>query len=474
MNAPDSPAAGPDRNGQWARLRDRTDEIELIISGLTTFALFALPSWMFERLALHYTHLSEALAVGGMTAVVLMTGLCYALASCFLVHLLTRAYWIGLIGLRTAFPEGIQWQRTPGIGPLTRDHYRAHLPDLKTAIRRADRLASSLFAVISLIALSVLWIGTLMLLTVVVSVTIGAQFGATNRAINFGVFGLVGLMAGLPGLLWLLDAQLGARVAWIRNNRAFRALIAAMVRMTGWLLPQRIILPVQLTLQSNTRPLVFVLALFLAVGLIVFIGNLRLIGWTSFTLSGEFHYLESSELATGLRSSHYEDQRTDKDRLRAWPMITSFEQRGGFVRLFLPYQPLRDNLILDQLCVEPERPSGATCLRRLWSVSLNGRPVSMAEFLPTERMDLRMLGLTGLVPLEDFVPGLQQLRIVWNPDASDQGAMPDDRYERDQYEYAIPFLFSPDFERDLEPPAGARAEAPSAESETSDPGDDGG
>jgi len=57
-------------------LRDRTDELELIISSLTIFALFSLPGWLFENFASSYTHLSVALAVGSTTGMVVITGLC--------------------------------------------------------------------------------------------------------------------------------------------------------------------------------------------------------------------------------------------------------------------------------------------------------------------------------------------------------------------------------------------------------------
>ena len=163
-NPPERPPEGA-HGTELARLRDRTDEIELIISGLTTVALFTLPGWLFERLAESFTHHSLLLVVSSTMMLTVLTGLCYGLGVCFLVHLMTRAYWVGLIGLRTVFPQGINWERTPGIGPLTRERYRRRLPDIKTAIERSDRLASSLFAVISVIALGILWVGAILALT---------------------------------------------------------------------------------------------------------------------------------------------------------------------------------------------------------------------------------------------------------------------------------------------------------------------
>ncbi|HMA98059.1 MAG TPA: hypothetical protein VKO38_01245, partial [Wenzhouxiangella sp.] len=159
------------------RLRDRTDEIELIISGLTTVALFTLPGWLFETLSYSYSHRMVMSSIGANILLLVVPGLFYGLGFCFGVHLMIRAYWAGLIGLRSTFPSGVNWERTPGIGPLTRDYYKQRLPDLGTAITRADHAASALFAVISMIALGVIWMATLLTGVLVVVGQIGARTG---------------------------------------------------------------------------------------------------------------------------------------------------------------------------------------------------------------------------------------------------------------------------------------------------------
>lgn len=118
---PQSDDQDRENSHELARLRDRTDELELIISSLTTVALFTLPGWLFERYAESYTHLSVTLVVSGTSAITLLTGLSYGLGSCFLLHLLARAYWVGMIGLRAVFPQGIDWDRTTGIAPPASD-----------------------------------------------------------------------------------------------------------------------------------------------------------------------------------------------------------------------------------------------------------------------------------------------------------------------------------------------------------------
>lgn len=435
------------------RLRDRTDELELIISSLTLFALFSLPGWLHEFYSSYYTHFSVAVVVGGVMGMTIVSGLCYVLASCFVLHLLTRAYWVGLIGLRTVFPDGIDWSRTPGVGPISRDYYRKVLPDLQHSIDRADRLASSLFSVISLLTLSMLWLGLVLAGTLAVAGQIGARFGMTNQAIVYVGAGVVLLLTGIPSLQWLLDRVIGPRLPWLQKQPKFQALVRGLARVSSVVMVQRLVLPVQLTLQSNTRPLIFVVALTVGAGAIVLIGNFRIVGWQNFTLSGEFDYISDAQLRAGVQSAHYEDQRTVKDRVRAWPMIPTFQHDRAFMPLFLPYQPLRDNPLLERVCEsEPERApdtepesieSEPRCLRRLWAVRLNDTEIALDGFLAAERGDLRLRGLVGVVPLHGLQPGLHSLHVRWNPGLVEDEQLIDDRYAGMNSDYRIPFLFAP-------------------------------
>ena len=448
--APPNDPSAPDR-AATDRLRDRTDELELIISSLTIFALFSMPGWLFNTLADVYTHLSTSLAIAGNLSIALATGVCYGLAACFVVHLMARAYWVGLIGLLWTFPRGINWDRTPGLGPLGREHFRKSLPDLNTVIKRTDKLASSLFAVISMMTLGVLWLGTLLIGIVVVSGLIGSRFGLTNTGMAVGFAILMFLFAGVPFIVYLLDRQLASRVPRLRDSGAFRGTVRVLRRISSVAYPQRLILPVQLTLQSNTRPAVFFLALVISIVVIVVGGNLRAAAWTNFTLSGEFTYLDTTLVGDGFNSTHYEDMATSKDRLLGWPRVDSFHQEGSFARLFLPYQPLRDNLVLDQICTDTaEAPERLACLRQLWTVSIDGTTVPMTAFVPAERGDLGMRGLIGLVPLAGLDPGMHRIEVIWNPNEAGQEAAVDDRYTVSTRTYNIPVALAPAYEMSMQ------------------------
>jgi hypothetical protein len=433
------------------RLRDRTDELELIISSLTIFALFSVPGWLFDKLADIYTHLSTSLAIASSLGMTLLAGTSFGLAACFIVHLMARAYWVGLIGLRTVFPDGINWSKTPGLGPLGRQHYRETLPNLDTVIQNTDRLASSLFAVISMLTLSVLWFGTILMATLVVSGAVGTHFGLTNTSLLIGTAAFLVVFLGIPIIVYILDRQLASRVPRLRDNRIFASLVRILSRIAGFAYPQRLVLPVQLTLQSNTRPFAFFVALTFSVIAMVAVGLTRTEAWRSFTLSEEFTYLNTAQIQDVFHSTYYEDMGSPLDRLRGWPRIDSFNQNGSFVRLFLPYYPVRDNLVLDQFCDSASDASDrVACLQQLWAVSIDGKPVSTEEFEPAERADLGMLGLIGLVPLTGLEPGLRRIEVIWNPDAANQATPVDDRYAQVKNRHIIMILFSPTYEMTLE------------------------
>jgi hypothetical protein len=85
-------------------------EPELLISGAVIFALFQLPSAidaMYERASPHMTRTSGiALLFGYWYGKAIV----YALIGSFIVHLVSRDYWVGLVGLNSVYPHGARWE----------------------------------------------------------------------------------------------------------------------------------------------------------------------------------------------------------------------------------------------------------------------------------------------------------------------------------------------------------------------------
>ncbi|MFO1495652.1 MAG: hypothetical protein U1F26_13450 [Lysobacterales bacterium] len=421
------------------RLRERTDELELIISGLTTFALLSLPSWLLDQYAGLYLQLPLPALAPTQFALGIAIGLCYALGACFIAHLCVRAYWVGLIGLHSVYPGGIRWERARSLGPVGQADLRLRIPTLDAAIAGADRIASLIYAVISLTALVVVWIALALILLFLLAVYIGEWTGQVNTAITLLVSAgmLLPLVCGL--LVWLLDAQAVRRWPQLAERRWLRRLLWWLRLPVRAVLPERLVAPVQLMLQTNTRPWIFWTLFAAALWAIPAMGSLRYQAYLQFDSLGTYTFLSNADVATGQRSAHYEDRQSGSDRLRAVPMIPAMEQQSAWLPLLLPYFPLRDDPLLRALCGEAPADRVA-CLRQLWEVRLNGQALDLSGFAPAERRDLGMRGLAGWVDLRALNPGPQVLEVRWRP-ASLTVTVED--YVPEGRTFHIPFVYAP-------------------------------
>ena len=446
----------------FERLRERTDELELLISGLSMVALFSLPGWLIDQYDGLHPLLPLWLLSAAVMAMPMTVLLCYLLASCFALHLAMRGYWVGLIGLKSAYPGGIRWSRATGTGPLTREWLQRSLPEMDTSIERADRAASMLFSVITLSGLTLLWLGLLATATFVGAAMVGSDEG-TNAAINTAMDWFAKLMIGCLLLLWLLDAVLARFLPVLRGWAWYRGLVWLLAHIVGVYFPPRLIAPIRLTLQTNSRPLLFMLAF---VAMIVVLPMLALRQFQAsygFDRFGTHGYLHARDIDDGHRSVHYESQRIGRNRSRSVPMIPAPVIESAWLPLLLPYSPIRDDALVALRCPERKRNAGGTfgapavddagarqrsratvaCLSRLWEVHLNGTPVALDGFIPTERADVGFRGLSGYVDLRGQAPGPQQLEVVFRPRPQQEATVVDESLSA-RVRYAIPFLWSPE------------------------------
>ncbi|WP_257384973.1 hypothetical protein [Tahibacter caeni] len=443
-------ASAQERRIAFESLRERTDELELIISGISLLALLALPGWLFDqwvRLELHAEGQRHLLLSLGFQ---LASGLSMTMAGAFLLHLAVRAYWVGLIGLKAAFPAGIRWDAIRSIGPITRDYHRRTVVDLDSAIDAADRAASIVFALVSLVALSVFWIGGLLALMTLLAIGVSTLFGAPlepSAKVGAMAFGVLFVFIVLPQLL-LDNAWLSRRLQQPAPDWR-RRFVELLVRLQSVVIPQRLVLPVQLSLESNLPRWIFTLMFLLLVGGSALLGRAQETAAREFALVSSYAYFGDADADEGLRSAHYENLRGTHDALARVPLIPADMIADGHLRLFLPYLPDRDNASLRARCGPAEgQAQRRACLAGLWQVEIDAKPVDLGDFLPAERRDLGQRGLQGYLSLAGFAPGRHELRVRWNGEpapAAGSGAKTPG--------YRIPFWFSPPYQQDLAPAA---------------------
>lgn len=438
----------PEAATRSGRLRERTDELELFISGLLAFALLAVPGYLFDawaRSSLHTEGMYFQMLWFGFS---ISVGMCYVLAVALIIHLTVRGYWIGLIGLKSHFPGGIDWDRLPRMGAVTRAFLQARDGGLDGSIERADRLATMLFST-TLLAVQTL-AGTLVLavLTLGLAMVIGAPSGGSDDIAMLVLCTVLAAMLALaiiPGMLEKAIARRRVRgQPHERPQRLLQGLLAALQRVPLLRLMQTM----QLTMQSNLRSRSFMAAYLFAVLVAMLLAAVQVMGSLKFSLFNRYQVVTEAAVEHGMLSAHYESMRSPHDLLLPYPMIPSDTISGSRLRVFIPHRPQRDNPLARRHCTAlPEARNEATgqqaadaaveCLSRLWQVELDGAPVDLHDFVPMERRDLDMRGLVGYLPTAGLAPGRHDLDLVWNATGGERGA-------GRRRAFRIPFWYAPD------------------------------
>lgn len=454
-------AAG--RRISFERLRERTDELELLISGLLAFALLTVPAHLFQAWVGSEIHAEGAYWYVLQFAFNVGVGLCYALGLAFVIHLAIRGYWVGLVGLKSNFPGGIQWDRLPMMGLVTRDFYRNLIGDLGQVIDRVDRTASVLFAMTILVALTLAWTGVIGLALFIPGLLIGLLFEDSERAtfITFAVLYLAFIVIGTASVV--LDKMVTRREQAGRPTQGLKRMVHGLLRVFITIAPQRLGAPVQFTLQSNLGNRGFSAVYFMVITFAMLIGGAHVFASASFSMLSRYRVVTSEAVDHGMLSAHYESMRGPNDVMLRYPMIPSDRIEDTQLRVFIPHRPRLDNTRAQQACPALEHgrnvaqgraaaDQAVACLAKLWTVTLDGQPVALGDFVPMERRDLGLRGLIGYLDLQGKASGRHDLRLLWNAGGGKRGV------QRER-EYLIPFWYDPAASASTEAPAPSKAAA---------------
>ena len=420
----DSDADAVDDRSWARRFHDHTHEAELLVSGALLFRLLQAP----DLLDAVFDYLRLRLADTAWWAMFFVWYyfklIAYALTISLGLHLVARAYWIGLVGLDSAFPEGVDWDELR-YGPIAKRAYQALVPPLSTMARRTDRFASAIFAFAFLVV-------SIFLMTLAFAVVIAVPtflLGLLLPAMDWRVLwaSLLGLFALLPLIAASADRLLGDRLdADSTAARLIDRLVRAFYLRTG----SALFTPVQFVLFTRVpRTLIQSLYFgFLLVLLAVFMA--------SFMLNSGSMVLAADELLPnrpGYRSVDARYFAPTRDPASTAPFIQSEIVEGPYLRLELPFEMRREAQRAEQACAEagvigsasaPARghptdpPADADttaavlqCLAGLWEVKLDARPQTVAWDFYSEPGS----GVTALLayfPTEPLAPGVHTLEIA--------------------------------------------------------------
>jgi hypothetical protein len=301
------------------------------------------------------------------------------LAGTFILHLMLRARWIALVGLLSVHPGGIAWGRMR-LGPIAESVERERAGSPADILERADNLASVVFA-------AGVTVAVLLLVVAVVAVgglAVAALFGARPDSNAFLVVLL--LVMGPYFVAQALDRKAPGFVA---RHPALARGLDRLFRGYSRLGIGTARSPAMAILASNagrTRAMLMVTGLmFLAIGGVTW--SYVLMRDPGNALGNYALFPEAGVGSRGaLAASHYDDQR-DPSRDAPDPYVPSAVAWQPWLRLVVPYVPVRDEPALRERCPAAREPAGEAddagadartpallaCLGALYPVALDGK-----------------------------------------------------------------------------------------------------
>jgi hypothetical protein len=413
----DAASAGPHA---VPRRTTPTWDMELLVSGASVFALFQLGAeldgvvaWFEPRLGIEWAAFLGMMNVYGKGAVM-------ALAVTFALHLLLRARWIALVGMNSVFPGGIRWDRIKG-GPIQIEIARRRIADMDAVIERADNLSTIVFAMGVGLAIGIVPPAITVVLLYGIGVAVGALTGSETAF--FGVF--LGLMILLLAPFFVvagIDKLRGARIDRSRGLGLWVARLLEAYAVLGFGRSGNVLITLLGSNVGERKATVLVmLAMFAVFGLATLGPLMR----ASDTRLADWDWLPD-DLAgdpRDLRAAHYADLRVVGQTDLNAPYLPSMVARGPWLRLVIPYHPVRHNEAIGRDCGDamPDDHAEAeaefarrerllACIGRMHPLRLDGEPLAPVEFsFHTGADGLR--GFAAMIDVRSLAPGRHVLEI---------------------------------------------------------------
>ncbi len=405
--APDaSLMPGAARTEAWRDPVQRTDEIELLISAAVFFGLLQVPGRLVEWWSGWSAHqLGSALDLGVMLMQI-GYGVVFALLVSFFVHLVLRGLWIGLIGLRSAFPLGIDWAKLARSAPIATEYQKAHTPTIESVIAKVDRLASVIFICASLL------VG----MTLFAAVLIIPVFFFGERLSKWFLYALLIVLIIPAALQLLLDNVLASRSPRWAAKPWVRRIVTTTAAVYSRLMPRNLLLAPMLTMQSRLPHVAFAVGVMLTMMVVMLAFPLHLVAQRNSDAHAPYALVDDAIARHGITLPLAGDESASHVPI---PRLDRVQVNGPWVELFLPLRPRRDDAPLRNRCpayagAKPESGIDAKhalelrdCMAGLWRVTLDGKPIQAAAFELARKGSQR--GLLAMLPTAALTPGRHQI-----------------------------------------------------------------
>ena len=394
------------------KLKDESWEAEVLVSTVSifgTFQMFSLISWatnkFIDLLNPNQYEIGYFIVFFGLLAISI-------LASMFVIHFFLRAYWIGLVGLNSVFPDySIE---DSAYSKIYTKKILSILPKLKDSIQKVDELCSVIFSVAFTFLLVYMYMGLFASVYLMV-------FNLLSDYINSYIL----LIPAIFIIISLFVQTVISLISNLKYNREKEKLqiwnfkIVRFVYIMVWGPLYKSILQVSMIFGSNFKKkknLVYLVILFLFSGMLVSV--FQITNTNILYLINRDSYFDS----TKSYASYYASEKDHNDFLLN-PEIESDKVSSSVVKLFIPIfshekkmrQAVCDSYIKDSKISrleqrKVERTQLLDCYHKYNRVLINGREIKV-DFLRYNHPDTNQQGVICYLDLSHLKTGINNLKI---------------------------------------------------------------
>ena len=414
-------------------LRRHSWEMELLLTGFVLIGLFQLPD--------HLTHWANTMwmKVEGDSTIkanfiwlpyqMLLIGVKIMTIN-LIILLLLRGFWIGIIGLSSAFPKGIKNEHL-GFADRFLKLLGRESVDNENLIVRLDRICSSVFAATFLFFFIAISIGVFIFQLQILGLIHSNSLEATENgkhiylvpAILSGIIGYTYLIGGLLKLIDFLTIGLFKKIKVKWFSKTYYVLSQFMSYVTLSIIYR----PIYYILVSNfpKKIISIVLIVYIFIAISVYFN----FGFSSDHIYYPGHYRNTYELS----NDEYENLRSEKTNVIKTPIIQSDVIEDSYLRLFIPYQvnynqqlktrcpdlkPVMERFTTSFPLISTSLPAeksdveaSLNCFSDFYTVSIDDSVYTDIKFLFYRHTNNSEPGIITNIPVDHLSPGFHLLKI---------------------------------------------------------------
>jgi hypothetical protein len=435
------------------RVAEQSWEPELLISGLAIYATIQLPEYVREfyqyyryNLQLDTGFIDELMPM--LVVGVMLTAL-KVLSFAFIFHFIVRAFWVGLMGLRSVFSDGIQYDKLE-FSELYRSEMKKRLGSQDSFLLATDRLASLIFSIAFLFVLYMFGVG-------VVYLVFFLLMNGVKLMVSEEVFDLYSTIILITAGLTLLSISLASLILNMKKYREQEKYARFHFKLSwyaGGIFYPFVYKPVQylvLTFMSNfpKKKNHIYGALFFVAFMALFMGSTFELMEVNLVQPRDFYIARSS--ANTFDPENYESEFSGDFFEK--PSISSPNlKKGEYLSLFIPYSKMLDRK-LGSFCEEAAPPDSLSryerrkmtnnqnigCADRFFTITLNEIDTLQSDFMFYDHSRTGQAGYKSMLMLSDTLDVGKHILGVYRPVLNETDAKRDSTGRLLSYEDEIPF-----------------------------------